>query len=88
MSKGKPTIKSAVEKILKKKGLKYNDWKEDILNEKKLEIMANKDRAWTNTVIAEASNELIVEAITETPEVFNENKNYQNQNEYKKETEN
>lgn len=88
MSKGKPTIKSAVEKILEKKGLKYNDWKEEILNEKKLEIMANKDRTWTNTVIAEASNELIVEAIIKTPEVFNENKNYQSQNEYKKQTEN
>lgn len=52
----------AVKSILESKGVDYNEWKKDIINAKKLEIMSGEDKVWLEETIHNASVELITES--------------------------
>ncbi|WP_077356029.1 DUF5415 family protein [Virgibacillus halodenitrificans] len=60
-------VKEAVEKILKKNGHNYNDWKKEVINKRKLEVMSGEDKEWTESTVQEASFELIMEEINKEP---------------------
>ena len=53
-------MKDAVEKILKKKGVDYKKWKDEVINQRKVEIVSDKDKEWIERTIQEASLDLIM----------------------------
>lgn len=57
-------IKAAVESILKKKGVKYNDWKEEAVNKRKLEILSGQDKEWIEQTVEEESIKLVMQEVT------------------------
>lgn len=56
-------VKETVEAILKKQNINYNDWEKDIINKKKLEVMADEDKEWTAEIVNEASMAVIMEEV-------------------------
>ncbi|RBP59280.1 hypothetical protein DES36_1195 [Alkalibaculum bacchi] len=56
-------LQMTVEKILKKKGVDYREWEKDIINQRKLEIMAGEDKEWTKKTIEEESMNLIMDEV-------------------------
>lgn len=56
-------LQQAVETILKKNGGDYNEWKKAIINQKKLAVMSDEDKEWTERTIHEASMELVMESV-------------------------
>ncbi|WP_382920370.1 DUF5415 family protein [Streptomyces sp. NPDC057062] len=53
----------AAEQILKQKGIDINEWRRDVLNKRKLEIMSDQDKDWTEKTIDEEATKLVIEAI-------------------------
>lgn len=58
-------LQQAAEKILKKKNIDYNEWKRDVINKKKLEVMSDEDKEWTEQTIDKAALEIIMNEVTE-----------------------
>uniref|UniRef100_UPI00344C888B DUF5415 family protein n=1 Tax=Carnobacterium sp. TaxID=48221 RepID=UPI00344C888B len=59
----KNPVKETVESILKKQNKSYADWEKEIVNKKKLEVMADEDKEWTRETVREASMDLIMEEV-------------------------
>lgn len=57
----KEILKKATEIVLQKKKKDYKGWKQNVIDQKKLEVMADKDKDWSNKIIQEASIQLILE---------------------------
>lgn len=57
-------VKAAVESILKKKGVKYNEWKEEVVNKRKLEILSGQDKEWIEQTVEEESIKLVMQEVT------------------------
>lgn len=66
------SMKDAVEKILKKKGIDYGKWKDDVINQRKVEVVSNQDKEWIERTIQEASMDLIMEEIIKEPKNHNQ----------------
>lgn len=58
-------LQKAVEKILKKKGMDYNVWKREVINKKKLAVMSDEDKEWTERTIEEASLNLLMNEVVD-----------------------
>ena len=72
---GKNPVKETVESILKKQNKSYVDWEKEIVNKRKLEVMADEDKEWTRETVREASMELIMaEVIKNNKKVETNNK--------------
>ncbi len=56
-------LQIAVETILEKDGIDFNEWKKRVINKKKLAVMSDEDKEWTERTIHEASLELLMENV-------------------------
>lgn len=54
----------AAQEILKVKGVNFNDWKKEIIDRKKLAIMSDQDKEWTERTLEEAALEVLTEQVT------------------------
>lgn len=67
----KKQLREAVKRILEKKGIKYNEWKDNEINQRKLAIISDSDKEWTDRTIEEASINLIMDEIVSENKVQN-----------------
>lgn len=56
----KSPLQQAAKNILAEKGVDYNEWKKEVLNTRKLAIMSDEDKEWTDNTL----NEEIVKLVT------------------------
>ncbi|WP_437834480.1 DUF5415 family protein (plasmid) [Niallia taxi] len=70
-------VEKAAEKILKKKNIDFNEWKKDVITKKKIAVMSDEDKEWTDRTIHEAAMQLIMdEVIKEESNVSGNNVSY------------
>ena len=75
------TLRQAVEKKKKKKGITYNAWKQNVIEQKKMAVLTDKDKEWLDEAEKQASLELIMESVigeeknTERPKDHSSNAN-------------
>jgi len=70
-------VEKAAEKILKRKNIDFNEWKKDIITKKKIAVMSDEDKEWTDRTIHEAAMQLIMnEVIKEELNVSGNNVSY------------
>lgn len=70
-------VQEAVERILKDKNQDFNEWKKTVITKKKIEVMSDEDKDWTERTLNEASLELIMNEVikgTKSTVIPNENK--------------
>ncbi|MEY8742818.1 DUF5415 family protein [Bacillales bacterium AN1005] len=71
-------VEKAAEKILKKKNIDFNEWKKDVITKKKIAVMSDEDKEWTERTIHEAAMQIIMdEVIQEESNVTGNNVSYQ-----------
>lgn len=66
-------IDKAVQKILDKSNVKLNDWKTEVVNQKKIAVMTDQDKEWLAKTIYEASVDLIMKDVIKNSNVSNNN---------------
>lgn len=59
-------IQKAAQKILEKNGEDFNEWKKNVINQKKLAIMSDQDKEWTEQTLEEAALQIVVDDITKS----------------------
>ncbi|MFP7474484.1 DUF5415 family protein [Niallia taxi] len=70
-------VEKAAEKILKKKNIDFNEWKKEVITKKKIAVMSDEDKEWTDRTIHEAAMKLIMdEVIKEESSVSGNNVSY------------
>ena len=70
-------VEKAAEKILKKKNINFNEWKKEVITKKKIAVMSDEDKEWTDRTIHEAAMQLIMdEVIKEESNVSGNNVSY------------
>ncbi len=62
-------VQTAVEKILKEKNQDYNEWKKTVITKRKIQVMSDEDKEWTERTLNEASLELIMNEIVKDSKV-------------------
>ncbi|MFP7474279.1 DUF5415 family protein [Niallia taxi] len=58
-------VEKAAEKILKKRKIDFNEWKKDIITKRKIAVMSDEDKEWTDRTIHEAAIQLILDEVIE-----------------------
>ncbi|MEK4181679.1 hypothetical protein NSQ61_19750 [Aeribacillus sp. FSL K6-1121] len=53
-------LQKAVEQILRKKNLDYNEWKKEVIYKRKLAVMADEDKEWIQNILKEESLQVIM----------------------------
>lgn len=71
-------LKESVESILARKNVKYNDWKKDVVNQKKLAVMADEDKEWLDEAVQTASIELVMADVANKKSNNNHQQNQKN----------
>lgn len=56
-------LQKAVEAILDLQGVDYNEWKKEVINKKKLAVMSDEDKEWTERTLQEASLEVVMDNV-------------------------
>ncbi|WP_435817845.1 DUF5415 family protein, partial [Micrococcus luteus] len=58
-------VEKAAEKILRNRNIDFNEWKKDIITKKKIAVMSDEDKEWTERTIQEAALQLIIQETLE-----------------------
>lgn len=58
-------MQKAVETILELQGVDYGEWKKEVINKRKLAVMSDEDKEWTERTLHEASLELVMENVNQ-----------------------
>lgn len=70
-------VEKAAEKILKKRKIDFNEWKKDVITKRKIAVMSDEDKEWTERTIHEAALQLILdEVIKEELNISGNNTSY------------
>lgn len=59
-------LQKAAQRILEKNGKDFNEWKKDVINQRKLAIMSDQDKEWTEQTIEEAALQIVLKDINTT----------------------
>lgn len=57
-------IQKAAQQILEKRGVDFNYWKKEVINKRKLAVMSDEDKDWTERTIDEEALSLVMEHIS------------------------
>lgn len=58
-------VEKAAERILRNRNIDFNEWKKDIITKKKIAVMSDEDKEWTERTIHEAALQLIIQEAVE-----------------------
>ncbi|WMX58526.1 DUF5415 family protein [Peribacillus sp. R9-11] len=76
--KKESSFQKAAREILKQEDIDFNEWKKDIINKRKLAVMSDEDKEWTERTIDEEAMKLVLDKISSVPSSTNNKYGAQN----------
>ncbi|WP_260288389.1 DUF5415 family protein [Peribacillus aracenensis] len=65
--KKESSFQTAAREILNQEDIDFNEWKKDIINKRKLAVMSDEDKEWTERTIDEEAMKLVLNKISSVP---------------------
>ncbi|MBT2604960.1 DUF5415 family protein [Bacillus sp. ISL-53] len=65
--KKESSFQTAAREILKQEDIDFNEWKKEIINKRKLAVMSDEDKEWTERTIDEEAMKLVLNKISSVP---------------------
>ncbi|MDM5335786.1 hypothetical protein QUF84_00550 [Fictibacillus enclensis] len=68
-------LQKTAQTLLEKEGIDFQEWKKDILNKRKLAVMADEDKEWTERTIDEEALKLVMDKIDSVTPAYSSTQN-------------
>lgn len=65
--KKESSFQTAAKELLKQENIDFNEWKKNIINKRKLAVMSDEDKEWTERTIDEEAMKLVLNKISSVP---------------------